>query len=185
MEVFEQLLDKHVEFIRSQQLFFVATAGAESYINLSPKGLDSLRIDSPKSLHWLNLTGSGNETAAHILENTRMTLMFCSFTKQPLILRLYGKAVMTYKDQSGWDNLYSKFERHSGARQIFSLAIERVQTSCGYAVPYYDFVGERNTLDNWTNKKSTIELEQYRQSKNIQSINGNDTGLAEAIEVKD
>lgn len=185
MEVFEQLTDKQIEFILAQKMFFVATAGAEGYINLSPKGLDSLRVGSSKLVFWLNLTGSGNETAAHVLENKRMTLMFCSFAKQPLILRLYGQTTMTYKDQRGWHELYQQFHQHAGARQIFSLAIERVQTSCGYAVPYYDFVGERNTLDNWTNKKSTIELEEYREEKNIESINGKDTGLASSIKLKD
>lgn len=177
MEQFTELDSKHIEFINQQSLFFVATAGAEGRINLSPKGLDSLSIANPNTVHWLNLTGSGNETAAHVLENQRMTMMFCSFAKQPLILRLYGQASMVYKGQSGWQELASLFPEHAGARQVFTLSIEMVQTSCGYAVPYYDFVGERNTLTNWTNKKSTIELDEYRREKNTQSIDGKDTGL--------
>jgi len=176
MQQFAQLESKHIEFIQQQHLFFVATAGSDGYVNLSPKGLDSLRVESSSVIHWLNLTGSGNETAAHVLENQRMTLMFNSFAKQPLILRVFGRASMIYKDRNGWDEKYALFESHAGARQIFTLNIEMVQTSCGYAVPYYDFVGERNTLDNWANKKSTIELEQYKKNNNRQSINGKGTG---------
>ena len=177
MEVFVELSPKLTKFIQAQKMYFVATAGADGYVNLSPKGLDSLCVSNSKTVHWLNLTGSGNETAAHVLENQRMTIMFCSFERQPLILRLYGKADMVYKDQAGWSDVYNLFEQHDGARQIFTLNIERVQTSCGFAVPYYEFVGDRNTLDNWTNKKSTIELEQYKKDKNSYSIDGRDTGL--------
>ncbi|MBX2846677.1 MAG: pyridoxamine 5'-phosphate oxidase family protein [Acidiferrobacterales bacterium] len=177
MQQFDRLESKHIEFIQAQKVFFVATAGADGRINLSPKGLESLYIDNANTLHWLNLTGSGNETAAHVLENHRMTMMFCSFDKQPLILRLYGSAAMTYKNADGWRDLASHFSEHAGSRQIFTVSIEMVQTSCGYAVPYYDFVGERNTLDNWTNKKSTIELEEYQQTKNKFSIDGKSTGL--------
>ncbi len=177
MEQFDQLTSKHIDFIQAQQMYFVATAGVKGRVNLSPKGLDSLTISDPSTVHWLNLTGSGNETAAHVLENQRITIMFCSFTKQPLILRLFGSASMIYKDQAGWDELAGHFTEHAGSRQIFTLSVEMVQTSCGYAVPYYDFVGERNTLNNWTDKKSTVELEQYRQDKNALSIDGKDTGL--------
>lgn len=177
MEQFDQLTTKHIDFIKAQQMFFVATAGQEGRVNLSPKGLESFSIGDPKTVYWLNLTGSGNETAAHVLENQRMTIMFCSFTKQPLILRLFGFATMVYKHQPGWEEVAVLFPEHAGSRQIFTLSIDMVQTSCGYAVPYYDFVGERNTLNNWTNKKSTIELEQYRQEKNSLSIDGKNTGI--------
>lgn len=178
MEQFKQLTDKHIQFIQAQKMYFVATAGADGRVNLSPKGLDSFSISDPGTVHWLNLTGSGNETAAHVLENQRMTIMFCSFAKQPLILRLYGEASMVYKNQPGWHELADNFPDNVGARQIFTLSVDMVQTSCGYAVPYYDFVGERNTLNNWADKKSTIELEQYKQDKNVVSIDGKDTGLS-------
>ena len=137
MEQFDQLTSKHIDFIEAQQMYFVASAGAEGRVNLSPKGLNSFSISDPNTVHWLNLTGSGNETAAHVLENQRMTIMFCSFTKQPLILRLFGEATMVYKDQPGWNNLVKKFPENIGSRQIFTLAIEMVQTSCGYGAVSY------------------------------------------------
>ena len=173
---FESLNEKHIEFIEKQKLFFVATAGSQGRVNLSPKGLDSLRIGDNNTLYWLNLTGSGNETAAHVLENQRMTLMFCSYDKQPLILRAYGLATMIQPGEDRWDDLIPLFPLNRAARQIFELKIDLVQKSCGYAVPYYDFVGERNTLNNWSDKRSTIEIEQYWKQKNTTSIDGKATG---------
>jgi len=143
MERFEQLDEKLTDFIKRQHLFFVATAGAEGRINLSPKGMDSLRVLDPNTIIWLNLTGSGNETAAHVLENERMTLMFCSYEKQPLILRLYGNAKMISPHDKQWARVSAQLPAHRGARQIFKLNIDLVQTSCGYAIPYYDYQGER------------------------------------------
>jgi hypothetical protein len=156
-EQFNALNDKHIEFIEQQKMFFVSTAGAEGLINLSPKGLDSLRIADGNTLYWLNLTGSGNETAAHVLENQRMTLMLTSFAKQPLILRIYGLAKMIQRRDVQWPELISNFPAHTAARQIFQLNIDMVQTSCGYAVPYYDFVGERQTLNNWETQRLWTE----------------------------
>jgi len=176
-EKFEQLHEKHIEFINQQQMFFVATAGAKGYINLSPKGLDSLRVEDNSTIYWLNLTGSGNETAAHVLENQRMTLMLNSYDKQPLILRIYGAAEMVQPRDPEWANLIGKFPEHNAARQIFKLKISLVQTSCGYAVPYYEYIGERQTLDNWANKKTTIEITEYQQEKNALSIDGKPTGI--------
>lgn len=179
MEQFDQLTSKHIDFIKAQQMYFVASAGAEGRVNLSPKGLNSFSISDSNTVHWLNLTGSGNETAAHVLENQRMTIMFCSFTKQPLILRLFGEATMVYKDQPGWDDLVEKFPENIGSRQIFTLAIEMVQTSCGYGVPYYDFVSERDTLNKWAERKqSKLGLKKYIKDNNSLSIDGKDTGLS-------
>lgn len=176
-KIFDALTAEHIEFIQKQHMFFVATAGAEGRVNLSPKGLDSLRIASSTMLHWLNLTGSGNETAAHVLENQRMTLMLCSFDKAPLILRIYGTARMTQPRDADWPELIAQFPQHQAARQVFSLDIDMVQTSCGYAVPYYDFIGERNTLSNWANKRNTIDLQEYWQTKNARSLDGKETGI--------
>ncbi|MDH3994738.1 MAG: pyridoxamine 5'-phosphate oxidase family protein, partial [Gammaproteobacteria bacterium] len=145
-EKFEQLNDKHIEFIGAQHLYFVGTAGAEGFVNVSPKGMDSFRVIDSKRVAWLNLTGSGNETAAHVLENGRMTIMFCSFDKQPLIMRLYGQALAVHPRDARWQELATLFPGYSGARQIFELELELVQTSCGYAVPYYELKGERPTL---------------------------------------
>ena len=139
-EKFAALEDKHVDFIRKQHMFFVGTAGSEGYVNVSPKGMDSFRIASPTRVVWLNLTGSGNESAAHVLENGRMTVMFCSFDKQPLIMRLYGRACATHPADEGWSGLAKLFPEHAGARQIFELELDLVQTSCGYAVPRYELI---------------------------------------------
>ncbi len=177
MERFEQLDEKLTDFIERQHLFFVATAGAEGRINLSPKGMDSLRVLDPNTIIWLNLTGSGNETAAHVLENERMTLMFCSYEKQPLILRLYGNAKMISPHDKQWARVSAQLPAHRGARQIFKLNIDLVQTSCGYAIPYYDYQGERDTLVKWTDKKNDQELRQYQLEKNTHSMDGKPTGI--------
>ena len=173
---FEALTDKHIEFINKQKMYFVSTAGAQGRVNLSPKGLDSLRVINNKSVIWLNLTGSGNETAAHVLENQRMTIMFCSFDKQPIILRLYGLASMIKPEDDRWAELIALFPEHLGARQIFDLSIDLVQRSCGYAVPYYDFVEERPTLLDWSNKKTDDEMEAYWSEVNALSLDGKETG---------
>ncbi len=173
---FEALTDKHIEFINKQKMYFVSTAGAQGRVNLSPKGLDSLRVINNKSVIWLNLTGSGNETAAHVLENQRMTIMFCSFDKQPIILRLYGLASMIKPEDDRWAELIALFPEHLGARQIFDLSIDLVQRSCGYAVPYYDFVEERPTLHDWSNKKTDDEMEAYWSEVNALSLDGKETG---------
>ena len=181
MELFDALNEKHRAFIEQQKLFFVATAGAQGRVNVSPKGLDSLRVaDSdggPSKVYWLNLTGSGNETAAHVLENARMTLMFCSFDKQPLILRLYGDATMISPGDERWDKLISAFSDFVGTRQIFELTVDLVQTSCGYAVPFYEFGGERETLNKWSENKRREGILAYQQENNMRSLDDKPTGL--------
>lgn len=177
MDLFESLTAKHMAFIEAQKLFFVGTAGAEGRVNVSPKGLDSLRIKSPTTVRWLNLTGSGNETAAHILENQRMTLMFCSFDTQPLILRLYGTATMISSNDLAWDEAVADFDDFIGARQIFELTVELIQTSCGYAVPHYDFKGERETLNKWSANKTRQGIVEYQQANNRLSLDQKPTGL--------
>ena len=152
-DIFEKLEADHISFIEKQHIFFVGTAGSEGFVNVSPKGMDSFRVLDQSRVAWLNLTGSGNETAAHVLENGRMTVMFCSFDKQPLILRLYGKASTLHPRDSDWDGLASFFPEYTGARQIFDLSLDMVQTSCGYAVPYYELKGERPTLRKWAERE--------------------------------
>lgn len=173
---FEQLNEEHINFINDQKLFFVGSAGAQGRVNISPKGTDSLRVVNPNRVIWLNLTGSGNETAAHVLENGRMTIMFCSFDKQPLILRLYGNATVIHPRDKRWDDLYRNFIERVGARQIFQLEIDLVQTSCGFAVPLYEFVEQRQTLDNWAEKKGRAGIETYWEEKNRLSIDNKNTG---------
>ncbi|MEO0420957.1 MAG: pyridoxamine 5'-phosphate oxidase family protein [Pseudomonadota bacterium] len=174
---FPALLDKHIDFIQQQHLFFVATAGAEGYVNVSPKGMDTLRVLDEQKVIWLNLTGSGNETAAHVLENQRMTLMFCSFDRQPLILRLYGNATVIHADDPAWSERIGLFPSFTGARQLFELELTLVQTSCGYAVPYFEAKGERPTLAKWADNKGRAGIEDYWQAKNTKSLDGKPTGM--------
>ena len=175
-EKFESLTDQHVDFINRQHIFFVGTAGSESLVNVSPKGMDSFRVLGSSRVAWLNLTGSGNETAAHVRENPRITIMFCSFDKQPLILRLYGKAKTIHPRDDAWRSLIALFPENTGARQIFEVDIELVQTSCGYAVPFYDLVGERPTLKKWADNKGHEGIREY-WGKNTKSLDGMDTGI--------
>ena len=176
-EQFEKLDDRLKAFIRQQHLYFVGTAGAQGFVNVSPKGMDSFRILDDTTVAWLNLTGSGNETAAHVLENGRMTVMFCSFDKQPLIMRLYGQAVTVHPRDERWGELSELFPAYMGARQIFILDVELVQTSCGYAVPYYELQGERPTLSKWAENHGEAGIQDYWAQKNMKSLNDKDTGI--------
>jgi hypothetical protein len=176
-EKFEQLNDKHMAFIADQHLYFVGTAGAEGFVNVSPKGMDSFRVIDAKTVAWLNLTGSGNETATHVQENGRMTVMFCSFDKQPLILRLYGQATVVHPRDARWEELGALFPRYTGARQVFLLDIELVLTSCGYAVPYYTLQGERPTLTKWADQRGESGIRDYWVEKNVKSLNDKDTNI--------
>lgn len=174
---YAELDDRLTRFINAQQLFFVATAARDGRVNVSPKGLDSLRVTSPDQVVWLNATGSGNETAAHVLDTPRMTVMFCSFVREPLILRLYGTARVVHDTDSDWHDLVALFPPMLGARNIFVLSIDLVQTSCGYGVPEFEFVGQRTMLDTWAAKKGPNGLVAYQQEKNRFSIDGFPTGL--------
>lgn len=176
-EQFPSLQDEHIRFIGQQHLFFVGTAGSEGFINVSPKGMDTFRVIDPSEVAWLNLTGSGNESAAHVLENGRMTIMFCSFGRQPLIMRLYGLARVVHPRDQQWQELLSLFPAMPGSRQIFVLDVALVQTSCGYAVPHYEFQSDRHTLLNWAQKHNPQDIEHYWQEKNTRSLDGHDTGI--------
>lgn len=176
---YRELSPQHMAFIRDQKIFFVATATADSKVNLSPKGMDSLRVLDERSIVWLNVTGSGNETAAHLQSHPRMTLMFCAFEGSPLILRLYGEATAVHRSDSAWDQLFPLFEALPGARQIFRLRIDLVQTSCGMAVPYFDYVGPREQLREWASKKGEDGVRAYWGEKNQLSLDGIPTGIVE------
>lgn len=176
-ERFTRLDEKLKAFIRAQHLYFVGTAGAQGHVNVSPKGMDSFRILDDSTVVWLNLTGSGNETAAHVLENGRMTVMFCSFDKQPLIMRLFGLATVIHPRDARWAELSALFPAHPGARQVFVLALELVLTSCGYGVPYYRLEGERPTLTKWAENRGEAGIRDYWAEKNTKSIDGKDTGI--------
>ena len=176
---YPELSDKLIEFIHKQHMFFVGTAGATGFVNVSPKGMDSFRVLNNKQVAWLNLTGSGNESAAHVLENERMTIMFCSFDKQPMILRLYGKAEVIHPRDIEWKNINPLFPDLAGARQIFKVQLDLVQTSCGFAVPHYEFISDRMALDSWAKNQGEDGIKRYWQQKNTLSMDGKKTGIKE------
>lgn len=170
---FSELDDALIRFIRKQKIFFTASAPLEGgRVNLSPKGMDTLRCLDSKTVAYLDLTGSGNETAAHIAENGRLTIMFCSFSNQPLILRLYGQGKVVGKTDEEWEKLHAHFDSLIGERQIIVLNIESAQTSCGFAVPIYELKEERQKLIEWAERKGEDDLREYRQTKNRMSIDG-------------
>lgn len=167
------------DFIKDQKIFFTSTAPRQGRINLSPKGINTFRCIDSKTVAYLDLTGSGNETSAHLIENGRMTIMFCSFSEQPLILRLYGQGrVVRPKDQE-WERFSPLFDSLPGERQIIVLEIDSVQTSCGFGVPIYEFQQERDTLLEWATKKGEEGIQEYWAQKNQKSIDGLPTKLLE------
>lgn len=166
-------------FIKEQKIFFTATAPQNGRINLSPKGIDTFRCIDNKTVAYLDLTGSGNETSAHLNEDSRMTIMFCSFSDNPLILRLYGQGKVIRPRDKEWLSFYSLFKPLPGERQIIVLEVDSAQTSCGFGVPVYEFKEERKTLREWANKKGEQGIYEYWKAKNLKSIDGLPTKLLE------
>jgi len=160
------------KFIANQKIFFVATAANNSRINLSPKGMDSFRVIDEKKVLWLNLTGSCNETAAHLGVDGRITIMFCAFEGAPMILRLYGTGKVINPNDKDWSASIKLFPQLAGTRQIISIDIDMVQSSCGMSIPYFDFKEERLQLDEWAEKKGTEGIKEYWKEKNEVSIDG-------------
>ena len=169
----------HRAFIEAQRVFFVATAAPGARINLSPKGMDSLRVLGPHQVAWLNLTGSGNETAAHLREDPRMTLMFCSFEGDPLTLRLYGQARAIHTHDPDWATWTGLFPPIAGPRQVILMDVDLVQTSCGYGTPLYAYQGERPRLGEWLEGKGEEGIRRYWRDKNRLSLDGRPTGILE------
>ena len=171
-------LDENLSnFIAQQKVFFVATATESGHINLSPKGMDTFKVLGNNRAIWLNLTGSGNETAAQLAQSNRITIMFCAFEGQPLILRLYGSAKVIHPRDEEWDELFGNFEPIRGSRQIIDISIEMVQTSCGFGVPILEYKHEREELKRWGEKHSDESIEAYWQNKNSTSLDGLPTGI--------
>ncbi len=170
------------EFIEAQHIFFTGTAMSDGHINISPKGMDSFRVLSENRVIWLNLTGSGNETATHVEANPRMTIMFCSFESKPLILRLYGKAEVWHAGSKEFSQLAGNFPDIQGKRQIFDVSIEFIQTSCGFAVPLMDFKEERTILKEWAERKGKDEITNYWKEKNAISLDGHATSFSRSNE---
>ena len=172
MEHFDHITNDLQKFIEKQKIFFVGTATSDGLINISPKGLESLKVIDKNRILWMNLTGSGNESAAHTQENPRMTLMFTSFDKKPLILRVYGEVKTIHRLDKDWDILSSYFPPSDASRQIFDLSISLVQTSCGYAVPFYDFKGESDILKKFNEKAGKKGIQKYWKENNAKSLDG-------------
>jgi hypothetical protein len=164
----------HREFIASQKMFFVATAplSAGGHVNLSPKGLDSFRVLAPKRVAYIDYTGSGVETIAHIRENGRVTVMFCAFGGRPNILRLYGKGRVIEPVDAEFAELILNFIPEPGVRAIILLDITRVADTCGFGVPLYDYKGERGELVAWSLRKGDGGLSEYKAKKNALSLDG-------------
>ncbi|EBA15212.1 Signal transduction histidine kinase, nitrogen specific [Roseobacter sp. SK209-2-6] len=167
---FSSIEAPHQKFIEEQHMFFTGSAAPEGRVNISPKGMDSLRVLGPNRIVWMNLTGSGNETAGHLKAANRMTLMWCSFTTRPLILRCYGLAQTLHRGDTGWDELSDLFPAHRSARQIFDVSIDLVQTSCGYAVPFMEYQSERDTMQKWVDGKTDDDIRDYWVEKNQKTI---------------
>lgn len=174
---YSEISDKLRGFIEQQKLFFVGTATEDSRINISPKGMDSLRVLGKNRVVWLNVTGSGNETSAHVQQQPRMTIMFAAFEGNPIILRLYGYAKVVHKNDPEWSELYALFPPIPGARQIFDVEIDLLQSSCGMSVPFFDYIEERDQLNNWAEKKGEKGIMDYWEQKNQQSLDGTPTHI--------
>jgi predicted pyridoxine 5'-phosphate oxidase superfamily flavin-nucleotide-binding protein len=179
---FPVMTPAHREFIARQRIFFTASATAASRVNVSPRPTDALRVLDERTVAFLDLTGSGSETAAHLRADGRITLVFCALDEPPNILRLYGRGASFPRTSEDYTALLASAfgdQELLGARQIVRIDIDLVQTSCGYGVPLFEYVGERDTLRRWAEKKGDAGLEEYRRQNNVRSIDGLPTGLAE------
>ncbi|HYD83254.1 MAG TPA: pyridoxamine 5'-phosphate oxidase family protein [Opitutus sp.] len=175
---FPELSPAHRRFIAEQKIFFVASAPADGRVNLSPKGMDTFRVLNAKRIGYLDATGSGNETAAHLADNGRLTVMFCAFAGAPLILRVYGRGRSVQPRDADWTQLRPLFGPPiPGERQLIVADVESVQTSCGFAVPLMNYEADRTILNDWAEKKGPDGVAAYWAEKNQRSIDGLPTGL--------
>jgi len=176
-QFYDELTAEIQEFIREQPVFFTATAPAEGRINLSPKGMDTFRILDERTVAYLDITGSGNETATHLRENGRITLMFCSFGPVARIVRIYGNGRVVRPCDAQWNELHRHFPAYPGERQIMKIAVGSAMTSCGYGVPRMKLVARRDTLEDYWIKKGPGAAEKYWGIHNLRSIDGLDSGI--------
>ena len=184
---YPELDPNHQEFIRRQPVFFVATApsGPGGHVNLSPKGQDTFRVLDPHRVAYLDLTGSGNETSGHVLQNGRITLMFCAFSGSPLILRIYGEGTIVLPGSAEWETLQGHFAPGPGVRQIVHVMVREVQTSCGYGVPLLDYRGDRDTLTRWADQLGPAGLDAYRRTGNASTLDGLPTPIGLVCQADD
>lgn len=172
------------EFITRQHVFFAATAAPGARVNVSPRSTREFRVLDDNDVCWLDLTGSGAETAAHLKADGRLTVMFCAFDGPPSILRLYGRGDVLHRDSAEFSRVLAQHfgdERPVGTRQIVRLSVDLVKTSCGYGVPAFDYRQERPALDNWAAAKGAAGIEDYWREKNAVSMDGLPTGIVETI----
>jgi len=184
---FESIDAAHREFIAKQKIFFNASAAAEGRVNLSPRDTRLFRLVDNTAV-YLDLTGSGNETAAHLRANGRLTLMFCAFEGSPMILRLYGTGRVLRRGSAEYRSMLAQHfnnEEPLGTRQMIVLSVDLVQTSCGYNVPRFDYREDRDTLTRWAEKKGPEGLEAYWREKNLRSIDGLPSELIDEVKPAD
>ena len=176
---FQSIEAQHRSFIEQQKIFFVATAAKSGRVNVSPKGMSTFQVLGSNEVAYLDCTGSGSETRAHLLasDDRRLTMMFCAFDGDPMILRLYGQAQSLMRGSSDYDMLVRHFEEIPGARQIVRLAVDLVQTSCGMGVPLYDYKEDRSNLVTYWDSRGPELLRKYWALKNTASIDGFETGF--------
>lgn len=162
------------DWLEAQPVFFVGTAPAalDGHVNVSPKGLDTLRVLGEHEVVYQDLTGSGAETAAHLRDNGRIVLMFCAFSGPPRIVRLHGRGTVVLPGDPGFASLDGGFPDHIGTRAYVRVEVQRVSSSCGYGVPLMDLRGPRDVLDKWSAKKGPDGLRDYRAKRNARSIDG-------------
>lgn len=173
------LTDRYIDFIKAQSLFFVATAAADGRVNVSPKGMDTLRVLDSGRIVWLNLSGSGNETAAHLAEHDRITLMFCAFEGRALILRVYGRGRVLHPRDPDWDRLIDFFPTLAGSRQIIDVSVESAAQSCGTGVPKFEMAEDRGPAEllPFYEKMGEDGVKRFWEKKNLVSVDGKPTHI--------
>ena len=176
---YEKLNKEIKNFIEKQKIYFVSTTTKDGYINLSPKGMNSLKILDDNRVIWLNSTGSTNESSTNIQRDNRMTIMFCSFEEEALIVKLFGKAKVIHKNDKEWTELSKLLPEIPGARQIFDIDLELIITVCGSAVPFFEYKAERENLNQYWIKAGNVGLHEYWKKKNQISLNGYETFILE------
>jgi hypothetical protein len=173
-KIYEEIDERLAAFLTAQKMFFVATAplSPEGHLNLSPKGTDSFRILDAKTVAYLDLTGSGIETVAHLRENGRGVIAFCAFEGPPKIVRLHGRGETFEPGDAGFAELIGRFPVQPSARSIVRVRLDRIADSCGYGVPLYRYDGERPQMEEWASRKGPEGIESYRAEHNAESIDG-------------
>jgi hypothetical protein len=175
VKLHESITPKLRRWIEAQHLFFVATAplAGDGHINLSPRGTPgTFAVLDEHTVAWLDLTGSGAETIAHLRENGRIVVMFCGFDGPPQVVRLHGTGRVVLPADADWAEFAAYFADKMGARAIIVVDVNRVSESCGYSVPLFEFVGDRDLLDRWTENRGPAKLAEYQATKNAESIDG-------------